>query len=128
MHFIALGNLLLVIREAASTDEKVSCAFSWDTGWNQWTEGCCSQQIFNVDEIGLLLGEKHCWDFCCPKEKSILEFQITHEAFILLLDSSTANSFTLNFCLCAIGKSHGIYKRLQRFFFQWYGNFLFRLI
>lgn len=84
-------------------------------GWNEWTEGCYSQQIFNIDEIGLFIEEKHHWDFCCPKEKTMLEFQMVDEAFMLLLDTSIANSFKLNFSLCATGKSQGIYNILQRF-------------
>lgn len=37
------------------------------------------------------------------------------EAFMLLLDTSIANSFKLNFYFCATGKSQGIYNILQRF-------------
>lgn len=57
MHCIPLGSVLLVLCEAASTDEKVSCDFF--KTWAEMSEqrGCYSQQIFNIDEIGLFIEE-----------------------------------------------------------------------
>lgn len=60
MYFIALGNLLPIICKAASTNEKVSCTFFLRHCLKSMNRRLYSQYIFNVEEVGLFLGEKHC--------------------------------------------------------------------
>lgn len=62
MYFIALGHSLPIICKAASTNEKAVVLFFLRHCLKSMNRRLYSQQIFNVDEIGLFLGgeeEKH---------------------------------------------------------------------
>jgi hypothetical protein len=81
------------------------------------------QRVIAVSKILMLM------TFCFFREKTLLRLyyqkkkkkkshaRISNclEAFIFLLDAATNTSFIVNFCLCTIGKSQGVYNNSQRF-------------
>ncbi|XP_039605684.1 tigger transposable element-derived protein 1-like [Polypterus senegalus] len=97
MHFKACANLhnVKVQGEAASGDEKAASTFPNKLTELIKEEGCCAEQVFNVDETGLFWKRMPYRTYIAREEKTALGHKAGKERLTLLFGGNAAGDFKL---------------------------------